>query len=121
VGVIASTRVEHLGRVVAAVTSAALAGGLEVVPPEQDVTGGWWEPQLVCAFAGPADPGIFALGLWVELDPVGPVVRLQQYYPGWAEPPEFRRALDRLRAELQAVVPGLRVREGAEAWARRRR
>lgn len=111
----------HLGCVVAAVTSAALAAGMEVVPPEDDVTGGWWEPQLVCAFAGPADLGIFALGLWVELDAVGLVVRLQQYVPGPAESPEFRAALDLLRTDLVAVLPGVRVREGSEAWARRRR
>lgn len=109
---------EHLGRVVAAVTSAAFANGMEAVSPEQDVTGGWWEPQLVCAFAGAADRGC---GLWVELDPVGLVVRIQQVTAGLAEPAEFRSALNRIRAELQTVVAGVRVREGAEAWARRRR
>lgn len=112
---------EHLGRVVAAVTSAAEASGLEALPPEQDVTGGWWEPQLVCAFAGAADPGSYGLALWVELEPVGLVVRIQQVYAGMAEPPVFRAALDRIRADLHASIPGVRVREGPDAWARRRR
>ncbi len=111
----------HLAHVVAAVGSSAAAVGLVPVGPRADVAGTWWEPHVVCAFAEPAELELFALGLWVELDEVGVVVRLQQYHPGLAEPPVFRTVLDQLRARLTARVRGIHVREGADAWGPRRR
>ncbi|MCW8140379.1 MAG: hypothetical protein KIT58_15880 [Planctomycetota bacterium] len=106
-----------LAEALEAAKAIAAAHGLEPVPPQQDLTAGdWWEPQLVCAFVGPGW-GSFGLVLWIELDPLGPVVWLQQYWPGWGAAPQFQAVL----ADVAARLPGRRVREGRDAWAWRAR